>query len=275
MTSGLFECVVNISEGQNLALLTELDGQAGESLRDRHSDAFHNRSVFTLINEPEPLLNDVRNLLHGAYQRLDLIGHVGVHPRFGVVDVVPFVALEEDDFPVAVALRDQLAGEISQSEGVSIFLYGPTKDGGFRTLPEVRKTAMKSLRPDFGPAIPDDHKGASAFGARPILVAWNLWLSRLRLQEAKAIASAVRTDLVRTLAFQVGEDVQISCNFISPLEVTPEYAYQRVVDLLPEGAVVQKAELVGLAPAAMLELISPEKWKVLGLGPSTTIESRL
>jgi glutamate formiminotransferase len=275
MSPSYFECVINISEGRDEPVLAGLEGQAEASLRDRHSDGFHNRSVFTLINEAEALQADVRRFLHAAYRRLDLVGHIGVHPRFGVVDVVPYVALNPVDQVIATQLRDEMAQEIADSEGVSIFLYGPLEGGGFRTLPEVRRGAFGSINPDFGPPEADLHKGASAFGARPLLVAWNLWVAGITLAQGKEIASSVRDPLVRTLAFEVGDFVQVSCNFIAPLEKTPEYAYKKVSQLLPDGSHIARAEQVGLAPRAMLELIPSDKWKVLGLSPSTTIESRL
>ncbi len=275
MTTNLFECVINISEGRNHDLLVSLDAHAGASLRDRHSDHFHNRSVFTLINTAESLIQDVSSLLHRAYKNLDLIGHEGVHPRFGVVDVVPFVALESEQHEQATELRNIVAKEVAYSEDISIFFYGPLQNGGFRTLPEVRKRAFKGLVPDLGPSTPSPHKGASAFGSRPILVAWNLWVGGISLDKGKEIAKGIRDPFVRTLAFQAGDQVQISCNLLSPVSVTPEKIYWAVSDLLPDEAQIDRAELVGLAPQEMLEAIPVEKWKMLGLSPSTTIESRL
>ncbi len=155
------------------------------------------------------------------------------------------------------------------------FFYGPLQNGGFRTLPEVRKRAFKGLVPDLGPSTPSPHKGASAFGSRPILVAWNLWVGGISLDKGKEIAKGIRDPFVRTLAFQVGDQVQISCNLLSPVSVTPEKIYWAVSDLLPDEAQIDRAELVGLAPQEMLEAIPVEKWKMLGLSPSTTIESRL
>jgi glutamate formiminotransferase len=275
MTSGIFECVINVSEGQRELLLAHFDELAGESLRDRHSDVFHNRSVFTLIHHREALLRDVRALLHAVYAELDLRRHVGVHPRFGVADVVPFVALDPNEAHVAVELRDLVAREMAESEGISVFLYGPLDDGHFRTLPELRRHAFGEITPEFGPSAPDPRKGASAFGSRPLLVAWNLWVAGIDLPLGRTIASAVRTSEVRTLAFPVGDEIQISCNFITPLHTTPEYAYEVVKSALPREARLTRAELVGLSPQGMLDLISSEKWEMLGLSPSTTIESRL
>jgi glutamate formiminotransferase / 5-formyltetrahydrofolate cyclo-ligase len=270
----VFECVINLSEGRNTQLLRDLSATAGQSLRDLHADEFHNRSVFTLIDEPSQLTNDVRALLRGAFSTLDLTTHEGVHPRFGVVDVVPFVALEPDDAAGAVTLRDETATWIAETFNVPVFLYGPV-NGDIRTLPEVRKRAFRTLEPDLGPDTASATLGASAVGARDLLVAWNLWLSGVTLLEARVIARWVRHDEVRALAFQVGDHVQVSCNLIAPLVVGPSAVFDHVTKLLRGRGTVDRCELVGLAPRALLELEDPSRWSQLDLSEDRTIESRL
>ena len=90
----MFECVVNVSDGRRLEVLEELSRAAGPALRDRHSDPVHNRSVFTLIDHRTELRRYVRNFIVATMKLLDLRDHEGVHPCFGVLDVVPFVALD-------------------------------------------------------------------------------------------------------------------------------------------------------------------------------------
>lgn len=270
----MFECVINLSEGRDAPLLAELSATAGGSLRDLHADAFHNRSVFTLINDASQLTRDVHALLGAAFTSLDLTRHEGVHPRFGVVDVVPFVALEPDDARGAVALRDETAQWIADSFNVPVFLYGPV-GGVTRTLPEVRKMAFRTLMPDKGPKNAPATLGASAVGARDLLVAWNLWLSGVTLDEARAIARAVRRIEVRALAFQVGDQVQVSCNLVAPLVVGPSAVFDRVTSLLRARGTVERAELVGLAPRALLAMEDTTRWSQLGLSEERTIESRL
>lgn len=270
----MLECVINLSEGRDLERLDELDNSAGPSLRDLHADAFHNRSVFTLINDPEPLIADVRALIGASFELLDLRTHEGVHPRFGVVDVVPFVALDPEKPSRAVDVRDETARWISETFAVPVFLYGPVGDT-VRTLPEVRKQAFAELSPDFGPAAPTESLGAVAVGARPILIAWNLWLTGVSRDETRAIAKAVRRREVRSLAFRAGEHMQVSCNLIDPMVVGPGVVYDEVAALLPEGGEIVRAELVGLVPRAVLEAEAPSRWGQLGLSEAQTIESRL
>ena len=84
----MLECVVNLSEGRDGARLDACVRAGGTDVLDVHTDAHHNRSVLTLVGEQAP-----RHVATAAVAQLDLRRHEGVHPRLGVVDVVPFVAL--------------------------------------------------------------------------------------------------------------------------------------------------------------------------------------
>jgi len=271
----MFECVVNISEGRDAARLAAFELSAGKSLRDRHSDADHHRSVFTLINDARPLEDDVRRLVSEVVATLDLREHTGAHPRFGVVDVVPFVALVADQAGDARALRDETAAFMGAELAVPCFLYGSLGDSSERTLPEVRRGAFRSLAPDFGPAIAHPSAGAAAVGARGILVAWNIWLADVDLSVTRAIAAAVRSPSVRALGLALGERTQVSCNLIDVAQTRPSEVADRVIELLPRSGRIERCELVGLIPRALLEREDPQRWTELDLSAQRTIESRL
>lgn len=271
----MFECVVNISEGRDVAVLEQLTRAAGDSLRDRHRDRYHHRSVFTLINEPEQLLSDLHTLASTAYQRVDLRQHRGVHPRFGVVDVVPFVALAPEDPAEACRLRDETAAWFADTFFVPVFLYGPCADGTTRTLPEIRRGAFGDVAPDLGPDMASGNKGAVAVGCRPILVAWNLWIEGSSIEEARRLAAAARGPGVRALAFEVGDDVQVSCNLVDVPAARPSAIYDMVSAELAGTGATLRAELVGLAPRSLLEAEDPARWEELGLSEDATIEGRL
>lgn len=270
----MLECVLNISEGRNLSLLGELRSKAGHSLRDLHADEFHNRSVFTLINDAALLTSDVRALITASFNVLDLRLHEGVHPRFGVVDVVPFVALAPESPSRALELRDETAQWISDTFEVPTFLYGEV-DGVTRPLPEIRKHAFANLVPDYGPSMPTPALGAVAVGARPILVAWNIWLAGVSRDDTRALAKAVRRSEVRSLAFRAGDYTQVSCNLIDPMVVGPSIVYDEVASRLPVGGEIARCELVGLLPRSVLETQDRQRWRQLGLDEDLTIESRL
>lgn len=257
----MIECVINISEGRDLDLVEEIALAAGSDLLDVHCDADHNRSVITVVGVAAPTA-----VIKATIQRLDIRTHTGVHPRIGVVDVVPFVPLQGSSFDDAVTTRDGMSWWIANELQIPVFLYGPE-----RTLPDIRRGAFTTLRPDLGPNEPHPTAGAVAVGARELMLAWNLWLSEPNLQRAKTIASEIRGPGIRALGLHVGDDVQVSMNLIDPLRVGPAEVYDRVA----ASAEIARAELVGLAPQAVLDAVNQERWEQLNLSEETTIEYRL
>ncbi|MDE3107572.1 MAG: hypothetical protein KGJ42_05400 [Acidobacteriota bacterium] len=268
----MFECVLNVAEGRDVAALAELAAAAGASMRDLHHDPVHHRSVFTLLGEPPALARDVRALIGAAYQRLSLQGHEGVHPRFGVVDVVPFVAYD-DDVTLAYVLRDETARWIAETFDVPVFFYASFPGVLERSLPQVRRRAFKDLAPDLGPDKPSPTLGAVAVGVRDVLVAWNLWLRDVDLGETQRVAAALRRREVRALGFDLGGATQVSCNLVAPYEVGPGAVFDDVVARVGAERVV-RGELVGLLPEAVLRHESPQRWAQLGLSLEATIEAR-
>lgn len=262
----MLECVINISEGRALDLVAQIGGVAGSALLDVHSDPHHNRSVLTVIGE-----DAARAIATAAITELDLRGHDGVHPRLGVLDVVPFVALEGSTDAEAIAARDHFAVWLSGTHGVPCFLYGPE-----RSLPEVRRGAFGALAPDTGPASPHPTAGATAVGQRGVLVAYNVWLSGTDLAAARRIAAAVRGPSIRALGLLVGERLQVSMNLIEPAVVGPADAYDRVAAAATEpGIRVEGAELVGLVPQDAISMVPEGRWEELDLSAERTIEARL
>jgi glutamate formiminotransferase / 5-formyltetrahydrofolate cyclo-ligase len=257
----VLECVANISEGRRTGVVAAIAATAGDSVLDVHSDAHHNRSVLTLVGEEAP-----RRVAGAAIERLDLRRHMGAHPRFGVVDVVPFVPLGDETIGAAEAARDRFLAWIADELGVPGFAYGR-----HRTLPEVRRRAFRDLAPDAGPPAPHPTAGAVAVGARDVLVAWNLWLAEPDLARARTVAAQVRGPYLRALGLQVGDRVQVSMNLIEPLAVGPAEAWDIVSALVP----VARAELVGLVPAAVLDRTPRARWAELDLAPDRTIEARV
>jgi glutamate formiminotransferase / 5-formyltetrahydrofolate cyclo-ligase len=271
----VLECVANVAEGRRPPVISALATSAGASLRDVHSDADHHRSVFTLIDEAEPLARSVRSLATATLEALDLSRHDGAHPRLGVLDVVPFVALDPTASTVATELRDDTARWIADEFSLPVFVYGPLADGRVRALPDIRRRAFSDLRPDFGPTTPHPHFGATCVGARPILVAWNLWLTGVSVARARAVAASLRRPAVRALAFELGPSVQISCNVIDVDAVGLSELFDEVARHLAPSGGISRAELVGLAPRSVLAAEDPSRWDQLGLSESATIEARL
>lgn len=257
----MLECVVNVSEGANQAVLAGLREATEQDLLDVHSDNDHNRSVFTLVGTQAPQL-----LTTTAVSLLSLPHHQGVHPRLGVVDVVPFVPLGDSTMDDALGARDEFAHWASTELNIPCFLYGPE-----RTLPFIRKNAWSSLMPDVGPHTPHPTAGAICVGAREPLIAYNVWLEGVSLQKTREIASLVRTEHIRTLGLQVGQFTQVSVNLVSPTIANPIH----VVDAVKQHTTVHHCELVGLLPEEILHAIPQDRWEELDLAEDRTIESRL
>ena len=227
----------------------------------------------TLLGEPDELIDDVQSLARAAVAHIDLSTHDGVHPRFGVVDVLPFVPLGSATLALAVELRDRSATWLADALGVPCFLYGPLLDGSVRTLPDVRRGAFRTLNPDIGPTHAHPTAGATAVGAREVLVAWNIWLDGVSLTEAKQLAAQVRDIDVRALGLEVAGAVQVSCNLVNPVRTTPADVHDAVAGALADGASIRRCELVGLAPAAVLREVRADRWAQLDLDQRSTIEA--
>ena len=260
----MLECVVNVSEGRRPEVVEAIAGAAGTAVLDVHSDPSHHRSVLTLAGPDVEAA--VRAVTREAVARIDLRLHDGVHPRLGAIDVVPFVPLDGDDAVGAVGARDRFARWAADELAVPCFLYGDE-----RSLPEVRRRAFVDLSPDVGPAAPHPTAGAVAVGARPVLVAYNLWLASADVAAARAIARSLRSEHVRALGLEVDGHAQVSCNLIAPLVVGPDAVY----DAVAATTEVARAELVGLAPRAVVDAIPRHRWLELDLDSSRTIEARL
>jgi glutamate formiminotransferase len=204
-----------------------------------------------------------------------------------VADVVPFVPLtghgsHGDGWRLAVEARDRFARWVGRELAVPCFLYGPE-----RTLPDVRRLAFDPLPPDTGPTQPHPTAGASAVGARPVMVAYNVWIGDGHRPEhpgagdpvlsvARSIAAELRGPAVRSLGLPVDAGAQVSFNLIDPASVSVADVYDAVAERArARGCSVLRGELVGLVPQSMLSTIPPRRWPELDLSSDATIEGRM
>lgn len=252
---------MNVSEGRNRDVLVRLASAVAGDVLDIHTDQDHNRSVFTLVGEVAP-----RRLTETALQLMNITDHSGVHPRIGIVDVVPFVPLSGSSWADAVTARNNFAEWAATELHVPCFLYGDE-----RTLPDIRRGAWIQLQPDVGPTEPHSTAGGICVGVRPPLIAYNLWLKDVDLATTKKIASQVRSESIRTLGLQVGDYTQVSINLVQPNVSNPAHAF----DAVQQFADIHHAELVGLMPREVLVSIPVGRWEELDLAEDRTIEWRL
>jgi glutamate formiminotransferase len=300
----LVECVVNVSEGRDRALVARIAAAGGDRLLDVHTDPDHHRSVLTLAGSADDMWEASRAVVSEAVRLIDLSVHRGVHPRLGAADVVPFVPVSPSasttgasttgasttgaqtatpgvgELAGALDLRDRFARWAGTTLALPCFLYGPE-----RSLPDVRAGAFVTLAPDAGPPTPHPTAGATAVGARRVLVAYNLWLAPAPgtehagdevLAQARRIATALRGPGIRALGLAVAGTAQVSCNLVDPTNVGPDLVYDRVAAAAQEaGLVVARAELVGLVTDDVLARVPERRWAELDLSATKTVEARL
>ena len=291
----LAECVVNISEGRNRTTIDAVRDAGGSTVLDVHSDPAHNRSVLTLGGSLEEVEDGARCVFASAVARIDLRDHLGIHPRLGAVDVVPFVPLPRATSTAAgagratdlawslvIGARDRFADWAGNGMEVPCFLYGPE-----RSLPDIRRTAFETLRPDTGPSKPHPTAGSTAVGARAVLVAYNVWIAGRADEEpdarkahalsvARSLATELRGPSVRSLGLPFEEGAQVSFNLIDPGPATVATVYDAVAaGAASMGCSVLRGELVGLIPAFALEEVPRHRWPELDLDRDRTIEGRL
>jgi glutamate formiminotransferase len=278
----MLECVPNVAEGQRRDVVDALAATCGASLLDVHTDPDHHRSVFTLAG---PGFRDAETaaaaLARDVASRLDLTDHEGVHPRFGVLDVVPFCALDEDH-EVAASAAIAFGEWASVELDLPVFLYDDA-DPLRRSLPELRAEAFVRRVPDLGPRAPHPTLGAVAVGARPPLVAVNCWLDTNDVIVAREIAHHVRERDgglagVRALGLLLeSEDVvQVSMNLVDLPVTGVEDACTEVRRLAGrDDWTITQVEIVGLVPAIEADRWSEEFRAWSKLGDDLTIEARL
>ena len=249
----IVECVPNISEGRGAALLDSFAAViTGVPLLHRCADADHNRAVFTFAGEPEAVLQAALSLAARLFQSLDLRTHTGVHPRIGVLDVLPFVPVRGVEVDDCAALAHQAAQQIWTRWQVPAFFY---EAAGSVPLETVRRRAADGAAPDVGTGR-HSSAGAVAIGARRFLIAWNIWLQSQDLVIAKRIASRIRASGggfagVKALGLPLASRnlVQVSIN-TTDYRATPLWVvYEAVKHLAREqGTGLLGAELIGLLP---------------------------
>jgi len=318
----LVECVPNVSEGRRPEVVDEIVtafAVPGVLVLDRSSDPDHHRTVITLMGQGPALVEAAVAGARACARLIDLNHHRGVHPRMGALDVLPFVPFgaetrlrggDDPDLDCA-GLAERAGRRIAAEVGVPVYLYGAAaRHPGWTALPAVRGRGFETLRaapdrvPDFGGPGLHPTAGATAAGAREVLIAYNVELADADLALARKIASAVRErdgglPAVRAMGVPLAHRggppvdrggpgdrrggppvdrglVQVSMNLLDWRATPPAAAYAAVAALAGEnGARVEASEIVGLVPAGALDGVDPADLRLRGFAPDMLLESRL
>jgi len=292
----LIECVPNVSEGRRadvIAALAAAIAAPGVHLLDQSSDPSHNRTVYTFAGEPAAVRDAAHRLFAAATAAIDLRAHEGVHPRIGAVDVVPFVPLQDATMDECIALARDLGKTVSDEFGVPVFLYEEAAaSDDRRNLAEVRRGGLNGLahrmkqpawHPDFGPNRPHPTAGATAIGARQILIAYNVNLATNRLSVAKRIASVIRASsgglsFVKAMGVELEHRgiVQVSMNLTNYKETSMTAAFDAIArEASVDGVRILESEIVGLVPADALPTDPARRLKLRSEDLDRVLEKRL
>lgn len=293
----IIESIPNISEGRRADVIEQcvaaVTAVPGVRLLDHSSDASHNRSVFTLVGDGEPLEAAILALFEQAVAHIDLRAHAGEHPRLGAVDVVPFVPIEGVTMAECVSLATRVAAAVAERFEVPVYLYEEAaRTPARRNLEDIRRGEFEGLAarmaspdgaPDYGPAAPHPSAGASVIGARMPLIAYNINLDTDRMDVARKIAAAIRHSsgglrYVKAMGVKVeGQNLaQVSMN-LTNYEKTPIF---RVFELVKReaaryGVTVRESEIVGLVPSAALVASAEYYLQLERFGAAQILEHRL
>ncbi|HEY2066077.1 MAG TPA: glutamate formimidoyltransferase [Gemmatimonadaceae bacterium] len=270
----LIECVPNFSEGRRpeiiAAIRDAIAGVRGAHVLDTSADASHNRCVITFVAPIDVVADAAFAGIREAARLIDLRTHAGEHPRMGAADVVPFIPLEGATMEDCIALARELGERVGRELQIPVFLYERAASRPDReNLADVRRGEFEVIRdeigrtpqrtPDFGPSAVHASAGAVAIGARPFLVAYNVYLGPAsNMPVAKEVAKAVRGSAgglkyVKGLGFEVDGQAQVSMNLVDTEKTPLHQAYDAVkMEAEARGVTPTWSEIVGLVPERVL-----------------------
>lgn len=270
----LVECVPNFSEGRRpevvSAISDAISSVPGVTLLDVSSDPSHNRSVVTFVAPKAVVVAAAFKGVATACELIDLTNHEGEHPRIGATDVCPFVPLQGTTMDDCVALAQALGRRVGDELGIPVYLYERAASRPDRVnLVNIRRGGFELARteigtnvdrvPDFGPNSVHPTAGATLIGARPFLVAYNVYLGGVEnLSVAKEVAKAVRGSsgglrFVKGLGLEVDGQAQVSMNLVDTAATPLHRAYDMVrMEAQARGVAPTGSELVGLVPEQVL-----------------------
>lgn len=291
----LIECIPNFSEARRPEVVAEIlqaiESVAGVRILNHQSDLDHNRTVVTYVGGPADVEEAAYRAIALAAQRINLDEHTGEHPRIGATDVVPFVPIEGVTMQDCIELARKLGKRVGETLNLPVYLYEEAATRPERrNLEDVRRGQYETLKaeigikpertPDFGPAAVTP-AGAVIIGARPPLIAFNIYLTTDDVSIAKKIAKAVRNSsgglrYVKGLGLLVEGRAQVSMNLTNyrdtPIARVVEFVRR---EALRYGVGIHHTELVGLVPQEAL--IDAAVWytQLDQFEPAQILEKRL
>ncbi len=218
----LIECVPNFSEGRDAAVIKQIAEQIesvdGVKLLDVDPGKATNRTVMTLVGNPQAVVDAVFLGIKKAAELINMSKHKGEHPRMGATDVCPFIPLSNITVEETVKYANQLAARVGKELNIPVYLYEyaqpDTKRNNLSVIREgeyegfFKKIKLPEWKPDFGPTEFPAHSGGTVIGVRDFLVAYNVNLNTMSVRRANAVAFDVR-ERGRVVTDAKGKQVQV------------------------------------------------------------------
>ena len=290
----ILETVPNFSEGKDLGFLREVSAEmrgAGVDILDASADPDHHRSVVSAVGTPAEVEDALVAAARVAREWIDLRDHRGIHPRIGALDVAPVVPLLGADISTATSTAHRVADRIAQL-GIPVYLYGRAGPDG-RTLADLRRGGFEQLADGFPAERPPDRAagrssahpsaGVSCVGARPLLLAWNLFVEGVAPDELRRIASSLREtgggfEGLRVLALSLparGEH-QLSMNLEDVERRNPDAVFEAADRAVTSaGGHVVATEVIGMIPDALVLRTSAHRLRLLGADAGRLLSARV
>lgn len=265
----IIQAAPNISEARNSDIIEKIVDSIrdfkGVKLVDYSSDLSHNRTVISLLGEPEGVCEALIELAKKTSEYIDMRKHTGDHPRMGSLDVCPLCPIKNISMEETIILAKDLARKIGDI-GIPVYLYEEAASAAHRkNLADVRKGQYEGFfekikdpqwKPDFGPNEMNPITGATAVSARTALIAFNVNLTTSNLGIAQKIARRVRyinggLRYVKAMGVYLEEKgcAQVSMNLVD-YKKTPIYQVVELIKIEAKryGVGVGETELIGLIP---------------------------
>ncbi|MFC2136704.1 glutamate formimidoyltransferase [Bacteroidota bacterium] len=272
----ILECVPNISEGRNSKIINSIANEINkiENVKLLHIDSNKdaNRTVITFAGEPGSVYLGAYNLVKKAAELIDMRKHKGVHPRFGAVDVCPFIPISGISMDETIKIARNFGRQIANDLSIHIYLYeNAAAKENRKKLENCRRGEYEGLeekiknpewKPDFGPDLFNIKTGATAVGARNYLIAYNINLETKSVDIAKRIAGEIRESgtknkqpglfkHVKAIGWYIKEYnvVQVSTNITNPDKISVYEVFDKVEKLaIHYKTKIIGSEIVGLIP---------------------------
>jgi len=278
----IIECIPNFCVGQDQKIINKI-GKSIQSVKDVtlkciDTGYYANRSVYTFIGELEPMFEAAYQSIKTAVELIDMRFHQGTHPRFGAIDVFPFVAVHGISTEELVPKVNQFAESIAAEFHIPTYLYEKSQEKDYRkNLAKIRKGEYEGLSskianpkwtPDFYPYF-NEKTGAMTMGVRNILVAFNLNLETKDVEIAKRIAEDIRfsgkiingnrihglCEGIKAIGWYIRDfdKVQVSMNIVDTTKTPVHIAFDTCQKIAKKyNTSITGAELIGCIPKKSL-----------------------